>query len=172
MLRRLLMVLSALSLVLCVAVAVLWARSYTIQYSVTWTYPQRTFSLVASKGRIVCASCTAPRALGGGFNPPHGRVLDVHSPPTDMEAAYRVRATHQGRLGFWAQDSGPSRFRYRSVLFPCWAVALATLIPAVLWVRGYCASGRLASSGLCTHCGYDLRATPGRCPECGTATSL
>ena len=52
---------------------------------------------------------------------------------------------------------------------PLWFPTLLTaILPAlVVWRRTSHAGRRRGASRVCTACGYDLRATPDRCPECG-----
>jgi hypothetical protein len=76
----------------------------------------------------------------------------------------------------WDRSSAGARvsaqMTYREVSVPTWMVVLATAaLPAV---RAAGAAGRAVAArrrkrvGTCAYCGYDLRASPGRCPECGT----
>jgi hypothetical protein len=61
--------------------------------------------------------------------------------------------------------------RDRAVVLPWWLfAAVGAVFPAigcVRWRRGRRTRWR-ALRGLCVRCGYDLRASTGKCPECGT----
>ncbi len=45
--------------------------------------------------------------------------------------------------------------------------ALPLLRPPLSWLARRRQQVRRARTGLCRDCGYDMRASPGRCPECG-----
>jgi hypothetical protein len=59
-----------------------------------------------------------------------------------------------------------------TVVLPFWLVSMIGALPLVLLVRGLRRDRRMRRRqrlGLCLRCGYDLRASAERCPECGTA---
>jgi hypothetical protein len=74
-------------------------------------------------------------------------------------------------LGFSVR-SGSSPFRSVVVEAPFWGVAAVMTILSLLWLRLVARQvrrRRRKKLGLCLECGYDLRASKERCPECGTA---
>ena len=170
MLRRLFTVLSALSLLLCVAVVALWVRSYW--RSDILQSPDRRHAAMTSPGAVWVNSADRPYWDGTPWH-----QSDVADPAFYRKFGptfgYTVRPAPGGAshaaLGFVylsyveASPRPPCRFTYIAV--PLWFPLLVSLVMPAIWLRR---GRRPASAGLCPHCGYDLRATPGACPECGT----
>ena len=80
----------------------------------------------------------------------------------------QTEANHPQVLYFIERQRWLRHLRYfiarTTVLFL--SVFSATLLPILVLRR----SNRRVAQGLCVKCGYDLRATPDRCPECGIWT--
>jgi hypothetical protein len=165
--RWLLNGLPLLSLVLCLGLGAAIARSYWVLDQ--WNRFRRTefwsveleqghLFLVHGRGDIDQGEYDAyrPRAAGRPLPPPWSLYES---------------GLAQAQL-FAGGRSGPVTLsHYRLSLW--WIAALAAALPATSaarrlpWGRWF---GQ-RPAGLCRRCGYDLRATPDRCPECGSITS-
>jgi hypothetical protein len=178
--RRLVTLAAALSLILCVATLALWWRSF--QRCDTVCY-DRVSGATARSHRITSQRGTLGIAVAGGkaTRPEDGSradrewsyaTTDANGPllrDLGEQFAPREITSSAWLLDFgWYFVTDPSNGEYfRAVGFPHWFLAvLAAIIPA-LRVRAESRTRRHRRIGQCRKCGYDLRATPQRCPECG-----
>jgi hypothetical protein len=162
---RLLNLLTLLSLLLCVAVAVAWVVSSHSPDLLRWdSQPVGGDDRWASirNGRLLVG--TIP-AWPNFRDPSWGKT-------------YEIRQFGVGYGGGWfsrLHDSGISA----GVYYRWWEVRLSLVtsmfaIPPAVWI-GVHSHRRLKTgrrSRVCESCGYDLRATPDRCPEWGTPKAV
>ena len=185
--RRLLNLLTALSLLLCAAVCVLWVRSGGRWESVSrldWQADRLTYehrSLNSSSGRLwfhggagslnpdAAAREEEDRRRGHPW-PPNREWVYASLPPRVPNAGLEFLGFHFIRTHDRAPDGKLTGVLWVGVPHALPA-ALALMLPAAR-AGGWLRHRRRRQRGACRVCGYGLRATPGRCPECGTEPSF
>lgn len=168
--RPLFTALSALSLLVGVVTLGLWMRSYWVSDSFDWGMPGVRHSIWSNRGSIgwdridITKSRQASFSRGTGYDRhPAGASNDTFPPTWSF-----------GRLAWrhavFSLTPGSGAVDIRSLRIPDWPIVVAMSVLPGLWLMTRRRRNR-RPDGLCRRCGYDLRATPGRCPECGTVTA-
>ncbi|MDB5355483.1 MAG: hypothetical protein JWN24_1936 [Phycisphaerales bacterium] len=158
MLRRLFTLLSALSLLLCVVTCVLWVRSDHYYHSLRWI---TRYVPSGSDGnprwvdwRFFCVNDEfgfkreEVEGVAGMERPPICQ-LDPEPYPIRFHVVYEHVADNL------------------SASVGIWLIFLLTIAAPLIWGIRFTFAKRRFVVGKCAVCGYDLRATPERCPECG-----
>jgi hypothetical protein len=160
--RRLLNLLTAVSLLLCVASCVLWVRSHSAaerwRRTLSWT---SSLYVDSDAGKV---SVVWHKWWITAGHPPYRWVRQER-----RSLPFRWRTL--GFDGEWIwQDERQGNIRAtRSATLPYWFMTVMAAVPPA--VHTYRRLRRRSRAGLCPRCDYDLRATPGRCPECGSVTA-
>src|SRR5262245_34730256 len=193
----------------CMALAVLWARSFRVWDKLVVSWPAEGMGIASASGIIVInvqltdevtdlprpGWSSAPPNLWSVANSQTWIGGDEPLPISVFRLRFRTNQQFECKtvvgdlpdLAWLGPDTvlflpaaGMARpvvgDRFLRIKFPHWApvAALATLCVARLYVlilRRVQRQWRIAHER-CRTCGYDLRATPEMCPECGTAATL
>lgn len=174
---KVLAILAGFSLVLAAGAVGLWVVSY--RHQVVATYVSR---LDQPWGNY-CAYCVSSNngSLwlfyehgGTGHFGRAGWTLAGRKPDGSWREGVMFGRFSGRWVGIGSLGSTPIQI-YDGLRIPHGLVTVVLLLPSLLWLRRFRRFRRQRCRerlGLCPVCGYDLRATPERCPECGSAVPV
>ena len=164
---------SVVSLLVCGASLALWVRSFSsaegMEHNRRWIEDGqvrwRVISVHSSTRSIFLGMVSQHTPAQSGDQRWEWRLIKYRRPlTTPTDSAFWKR-----RIGVdWAHyNNGMSLY---VIAIPHPLLAAITFVPAIVIVKQVRAARRRArlKAGRCPTCGYDLRATTQRCPECGT----
>jgi hypothetical protein len=164
MARRALNFITGLSLLLCMLSAACWVRTRYVSDSIGWS---RAGAPPPVYGEYSARGCNLAWGRLTIFMMFHSSAMAAHPGFQWKTQPVSQPLRWQGLPWFSMQSERHARGWYRSVTIPLWFVFLTTLILPVTRVH-MLLRRRSIGQNRCTECGYDLRATPARCPECGS----
>jgi hypothetical protein len=187
LLRHLFTLCAALSLLLCVAVCVLWVRSRDRIETVSQTFWSEdgywyvnAATMRQEFGVAVVQMCDAKhRDYYKDWTGFKHRSTRLDDPDATLPWAFST-LPQRGRLIRWYTPAWRSKRPFfgteteLQLIIPMWTLAMVCSVLPAWWTFMLLRRHRRhlrAKINLCPTCGYDLRASPERCPECGTAVN-
>ena len=173
--RRWPRVLTLVTVAAAVVLALLWLRSYWVSDGVFWKDKRVMLRVAASRGRVLVGYWRSV----GTQDLPHVGIGYARRLPRDLEEMAVRPDTGSApdwrwsRLGLvFERERGPI-VRGGVAILPYWVVLFvgATLVFGKRLVWTPIVRRRRRRRGRCAACGYDLRGSTDRCPECGTVSA-
>jgi hypothetical protein len=173
--------LSLVSLLLCLAIIVVWIRSHWAGDALIFDVNLATSSQMQRIEGMVESANGEIEVFGDyGFAPPDPAAVSFdfrfeHGWPNNFwMLIFNPTLLHRAGFLFYSApgsgfvDHAPVTRSVQFVFtFPTWIpMALLFALPIWRWIVPRFRGRKIP--GFCAACGYDLRATPDRCPECGT----
>ena len=177
-----------LSLLAALAVIALWIVSYRVEEGIAWTDWKKVVILSVDRGDFLVSGYSnvnpvdlwTPAGLIAGSEP-IGRIRHAAALAQLAQTIVYMKVVigdRQSVQPFVVNEpfQSPSAPSTTTVLYSptgdftigIWPIVLILLMLPARWLGLRMKAHKRSRVGLCRKCGYDLRATLERCPECGT----